>query len=159
MPPPSERSAVELFHLVLLRVVAAGADRDHLVVKGGCNLRFFHGSPRHSEDLDLDARVASASTTRKRVDKALEGTTLSSLLRAHGVTQGSMSAPKQTETTPRWKIGLVVEGDRAMELPFRAFRSQVVEYLVADQQPLYDSRDAWEQMQLRVVAALEELRG
>lgn len=47
--------------------------------------------------------------------------------------------------------------DRAMELPFRAFRSQVVEYLVPDQQPLYDTHDAWEQMQLRVVAGLEEI--
>lgn len=251
MPLPTERSAVELFHLLLLRLVSAGADRDHLVLKGGCNLRFFHGSPRYSEDLDLDARVASAATMRRRIDKALSSSTLALLLRAHGLTLASTSAPKQTETTQRWKIGLALEGlerelrtkvelsrrertdafvvgpvdreiarvhgvtppvlahypaetafrqklraltgrdqtqardvfdldlllsrrpagaldarelalvpkaiDRAMELPFRAFRSQVVAYLVPELQPLYDAPDAWEQMQLRVVTSLEEI--
>ena len=49
----SDRQAVELFHLLFLRQLASGADRARIALKGGCNLRFYFGSVRYSEDLDL----------------------------------------------------------------------------------------------------------
>lgn len=50
----SDRQNVEFFHLSLVRLLCAGPDKDAFTIKGGCNLRFFFGSVRYSEDLDLD---------------------------------------------------------------------------------------------------------
>jgi len=46
----------ELFHLVFLRDLARSVKPSSFVLKGGANLRFFFGSPRYSEDMDIDAR-------------------------------------------------------------------------------------------------------
>lgn len=53
----------------------------------------------------------------------------------------------------------VVKGamGRAVELPFAAFRDQVVAFLDTDVAELYDNPDAWSQMQLFVVDRLAEL--
>ena len=48
------RQQVEVFHLEFLRGVVRSESAKNFAVKGGCNLRFFLGSPRYSEDLDLD---------------------------------------------------------------------------------------------------------
>jgi len=108
--PPSARDAVELFHLHFLRALTTGGDKARFVVKGGCNLRFFFGSPRYSEDLDVDATNVATGTLRKNVDKALASTALRSSLAQWGVAVGDASAPKQTDTTQRWKVGLRLDG-------------------------------------------------
>ncbi len=106
----SPRELVEIFHLVFLRLLAAGPDRSHYVVKGGCNLRFWFGSVRFSEDLDLDVRVTAKATLTNKVDRILEGGPLASLLGAARMGVVGHSAPKQTEVTQRWKVSLRAEG-------------------------------------------------
>jgi len=49
-------------------------------------------------------------------------------------------------------------GDRALELPFAAFRDQVLPFLEPDVVELYDTATAWEQMQTFVAEKLEEAR-
>ncbi len=110
-------SLIELFHLSLLRLLPGLVDKREIVVKGGANLRFFFGSPRHSEDIDFD--VGPKLATHRLADavaKVLGGKAMATLLLAHGVRVGRVSAPKQTETTQRWKVGLVA-ADRGIELP------------------------------------------
>jgi hypothetical protein len=101
---------VELFHLLFLRQLASGKDRTHLTLKGGGNLRFFFRSIRYSEDIDLDVKVIASGTLRNKVDRLLHSPGLLLPLEARGISLVDVSAPKQTETTQRWKIGLSVAG-------------------------------------------------
>lgn len=108
----NSREASELFHLFFLRVLGASADRAHYRVKGGCNLRFWFKSVRYSEDLDLDVVVTSRPTLRNKVDRMLDAGPLVTLLRARGLMIEAWSAPKQTDTTQRWKVSLRTDAVR-----------------------------------------------
>ncbi len=115
VPLLSDRAVVEVFHLVFLRTLLAGTtEKAHIAIKGGCNLRFFFGSQRYSEDLDLDVAVIAPHTLRKDVEKVLSGSLLARQLTALGIGLGDTSAPKQTETTQRWKVQLRSAGGAAM---------------------------------------------
>ncbi|MHB8876016.1 MAG: nucleotidyl transferase AbiEii/AbiGii toxin family protein [Myxococcaceae bacterium] len=109
-PPFHDRHAVEAFHLLFLRQLAVGPDRTRFTVKGGCNLRFFFGSIRYSEDLDVDAAAVSTGTLKNKVDRLLAAPGLTLPLGAQGIALAEVSAPKQTETTQRWKLGLSLAG-------------------------------------------------
>ena len=100
------REQIEVFHLCFLRLLTAGGDRGHYVVKGGCNLRFWFGSVRYSEDLDLDVTVTARGSLKNKVDRILEGVALSAVLRTQGLDLRAVTAPKQTDTTQRWKVAL-----------------------------------------------------
>lgn len=102
----SAREAIEVFHLLFLRAFGGRADRALYVLKGGCNLRFFHRSIRYSEDMDLDIRTMSVATLRNSVDRVLEAPPLLQTLRAQQIEISQVSRPKQTETTQRWKLAL-----------------------------------------------------
>jgi predicted nucleotidyltransferase component of viral defense system len=109
--PPSARQSVELFHLVFLRaLVAKRENKALLALKGGCNLRFYFGSVRYSEDMDFDVAVVARDTLKNKVDRLLQSPLVMSPLAARGITVTEVSAPKQTETTQRWKLGLAVKG-------------------------------------------------
>ncbi len=111
------RQSTELFHLVFLRaLVAKGEDKGLIALEGGCNLRFFFGSVRYSEDMDLDVVVIAKETLKNKVDRLLASPIVSAPLKTHELTIVEVSAPKQTETTQRWKVGLRRRGD---ELPIR----------------------------------------
>ena len=97
---------VELFHLMFLRQFSRLIDADLYAVKGGCNLRFFFGSVRYSEDLDLDVCTIAKETLENKVNKLLTSPPLLKLLQGHGITQLEVTSPKQTPTTQRWKIQL-----------------------------------------------------
>ncbi len=115
--PLSVRQSTELFHLVFLRaLVAKGEDKGLIALKGGCNLRFFFGSVRYSEDMDLDVVVIGKETLKNRVERLLKSPAVTAPLKTHGLTIIETSAPKQTQTTQRWKVGLRREGDA---LPIR----------------------------------------
>jgi hypothetical protein len=103
---PSDRHTVEHFHLLFLRQLQTGADQTRFSVKGGCNLRFFFGSTRYSEDLDLDVLEMPRGTLKNKVDRLLEAPALLLPLQAQGISVEDVSAPKQTDTTQRWKLGL-----------------------------------------------------
>jgi predicted nucleotidyltransferase component of viral defense system len=107
----SPRASVELFHLVFLRALTAkGDDKARIALKGGCNLRFFFESVRYSEDIDFDVVSITKETLRNKVDRLLSGPIVVTPLRAAGLDVSEVTAPKQTDTTQRWKVGLVVRG-------------------------------------------------
>jgi predicted nucleotidyltransferase component of viral defense system len=105
-----DRQAVELFHLHFVRLLCAGPSKGRFAIKGGCNLRFFFESVRYSEDIDLDVAGLPVHALKERVSAVLGGPALSLVLRSRGIVITSVSAPKQTETTQRWKVGFTAEG-------------------------------------------------
>ena len=111
----SDRQTIELFHLHFLRLLCSGPDKERFALKGGCNLRFFFDSVRYSEDMDLDVARMPVHTLQQRVAKVLEGQPLAITIRSRGLAVRDVTAPKQTETTQRWKVALAVEG-RSLEL-------------------------------------------
>lgn len=102
----TERQAIEIFHLHFLRTFSARVDKALFALKGGCNLRFYHRSIRYSEDMDLDIRTMAPGTLRSNVEAVLEATSFRHSLRAQQLAVAEYSAPKQTQTTQRWKIQL-----------------------------------------------------
>ena len=97
----------EFFHLNLLQQISRRLSGRPYAVKGGICLRFFHCSPRLSQDMDLDVdpRVG-VRTLQNAVDSILEGRPLLAALAPRGVVRLRSSRPKQTETTQRWKVAL-----------------------------------------------------
>jgi hypothetical protein len=242
--------AVELFHIAFLDVLSKRVDPTRLVLKGGANLRFFFGSIRYSEDIDLDSELAPY-LAKEKVEAVLDSGPIPIVLRTRGVAVLDHSNPKLTETTQRWKVALDAPGlsepvatkielsarggggecalepipravvaayalrppsvqhyvgnapteqkvlalagrsetqardvfdldlllrrrplpagalapevlDRAaqnaMELPYAAFRDQVVAFLEPDAVELYEGEDAWVGMQTFVAETLEAAR-
>jgi hypothetical protein len=107
----SARALTELFHLVFTRALFAGSsDQDLFAVKGGAALRFWFASPRYSEDIDFDVATLARGTLANKVDRLLRAPVVTAPLARHGVELVDISAPKQTETTQRWKVGLRAAG-------------------------------------------------
>lgn len=100
----------EVFHLAFLRALGRSAPLSTFVVKGGCNLRFFFGSIRYSEDIDLDASGISVHLLRDRVKAILESSGLVDTLKTFGIERvqpPNISRAKQTETIQRFKVHLL----------------------------------------------------
>lgn len=95
---------IESFHLAFLQVLARRLNQRHYVVKGGANLRYFFNSHRYSEDIDFDAIIDEVWRLRDKVDETLASPALDALLRRTGVKIAQITAPKQTDTTQRWKL-------------------------------------------------------
>lgn len=110
------QQAIELFHLLFLRQLGEVIDKKFFVLKGGCNLRFFMKSLRYSEDIDLDVKTISVETLRKNVRKTFQNRSFLHILQTRQIHLQSVSEPKQTDTTQRWKIQLQIEG-RDIPLP------------------------------------------
>lgn len=83
-------------------------DKRNYAVKGGCNLRFFLKSIRYSQDIDIDVETIRKDTLQNSVNKTLMSTPFSLVLRTKGIEIENISEPKQTETTQRWKVKLLV---------------------------------------------------
>lgn len=107
---------------ILARIFADKVSRAaaQMAVKGGMAMRLAHGSLRHTKDIDLDAdhdlpMAAVQATVRKAVREATQGGWLANV---------SITEPKQTATTARWKIGGTLPGSNAelhltVEVSFR----------------------------------------
>jgi predicted nucleotidyltransferase component of viral defense system len=102
----TEAQVIELFHLVFLDVAQKGSARGRLVLKGGANLRYFFESVRYSEDLDLDIVGEESWALAEKVDAVLDSPATERILRSGGLAIVSVTKPKQTATTRRWKIAL-----------------------------------------------------
>lgn len=129
------RQTIEIFHILLTKALLAGADKSLIVLKGGCNLRFFHHSNRYSEDIDFDVMTIAKETLRKRVEKAIASQGLKSALATHNITILSSSAPKQTETVQRWKIAIEFKGvsiPTKMEFSRRGIDQKYVQFSPID---------------------------
>lgn len=100
----------EVFHLSFLRELTRAVPPTSFAVKGGCNLRFFFGSIRYSEDIDIDVWDVPVHVLRDKVLAILDSSTLLDTLRTFGVERIEPSDParaKQTETVQRFKLRLV----------------------------------------------------
>ena len=104
---------VEQFHLLFLAQLTRRVKPALFVLKGGCNLRFFHQSIRYSEDMDLDLGEIGAGAFRDKVRELLASRPFAQILEARGIAIERVSEPKQTDTTQRWKLGLRVQGAAA----------------------------------------------
>lgn len=109
---------VEQFHLLFLAQLARRVKPALFVLKDGCNLRFFHGSIRYSQDMDLDLGEIGKGAFRDEVREILASRPFAQILEARGMAIERASEPKQTDTTQRWKLGLRVQGAGA-PLPTR----------------------------------------
>ena len=100
----------EVFHLLFLRELARSIPLSTFVLKGGANLRFFFGSIRYSEDMDLDASGIAVHLLRERVMRVLASSGLVDSLRTFGIEElrlPNIVRAKQTQTVQRFKIGLL----------------------------------------------------
>ena len=103
--------SIEEFHLLFLAQISRRVDKRALVVKGGCNLRFFLKSVRYSEDMDLDVGEFDTQALRDRVREVLASRPFRQILQARGTDIEHVTEHKQTDTTQRWKLGLRAKGD------------------------------------------------
>jgi predicted nucleotidyltransferase component of viral defense system len=101
---------VEQFHLLFLAQLGRRVDKKRFVVKGGCNLRFFHRSIRYSEDMDLDLGELETQVLRDKVREVFASRPFGQILEARGIRIDHATEHKQTDTTQRWKLALRVEG-------------------------------------------------
>jgi len=85
-------------------------DKRLIVVKGGCNLRFFLRSIRYSEDMDLDVDGLDVQSLRDRVRDILASRPFRQILESRRVEIEHVTEHKPTDTTQRWKLGLRAEG-------------------------------------------------
>ncbi|MBI5883673.1 MAG: nucleotidyl transferase AbiEii/AbiGii toxin family protein [Elusimicrobia bacterium] len=94
--------------MTLLRHLHARlSGRRAYAVKGGICLRFFHRSPRLSQDMDLDvAPEIPIHELQDAMDSILGGRAFIASLLPQGITRIEVRKPKQTETTQRWKVSL-----------------------------------------------------
>lgn len=102
--------AIEMFHLAFLQVLHTRMDPSRYVLKGGANLRYFFHSVRYSEDIDLDLAGAEPWVVTQKVGELLESPALTIILRAAELEVATITDPKQTETTQRWKVSIRAPG-------------------------------------------------
>ncbi len=100
----------ELFHVAFLELLSKRLDPTRYVLKGGANLRYFLGSVRYSEDIDLDVAGVPAWRLAEKVGSALSSVPMQVLLRASGLRVAESSNPKHTETTQHWKVAVEAPG-------------------------------------------------
>ncbi|MBU4199327.1 MAG: nucleotidyl transferase AbiEii/AbiGii toxin family protein [Verrucomicrobia bacterium] len=98
---------IERFHLLFLAQLGQKLDKRFYALKGGCNLRFFFKSIRYSEDMDLDVQTIPVGELRGRVVGILKSAPFRQALAVHGMNIEHFTEAKQTETTQRWKFGLL----------------------------------------------------
>lgn len=104
----SSRQSIELFHLLFLSQLVRKLDKRFYALKGGGNLRFFFKSPRYSDDIDLDVQSISVTLLRKRINHILNSKPFRDILQVRDIEIEHITEHKQTETTQRWKLGLIV---------------------------------------------------
>jgi hypothetical protein len=112
MMPYTVSQAIECFHLGFLEVLRSRVDERRYVLKGGVNLRYFFGSDRYSEDIDLDVHGMADWRLAETIDGALRSDALIRLLRSGQITLDTegITKTKDTQTTLRWRVFLSTAG-------------------------------------------------
>lgn len=105
--------AREAFHTLLLQRLRDTLPKGTWRLKGGVNLRLFFGSVRYSEDMDFDANSRARDALKREMRKILKDRPFLARLARLGirdVRQEGRAIHKDTETTLRFKMQLVVQG-------------------------------------------------
>lgn len=110
MKTDQPKECVELFHLLFLSFFGKKTERRLYALKGGCNLRFFFNSPRYSEDMDLDVHGIPVHVLNEKVMALLNSKPFRQTLLVGGIEIEHITEHKQSETTQRWKLGLLIPG-------------------------------------------------
>ena len=100
----------EVFHLEFLRELVKVIPTSAFLLKGGSNIRFFFGSVRYSEDMDIDIREIPVHKLQEKCLDIINSRTLLNRLKTFSiedVVPPDMQYAKQTETVQRFKIHLV----------------------------------------------------
>lgn len=111
--PLTPVTAREVAHLLILQELAKVGGGEAIALKGGVNLRLFFGSARYSEDMDLDGVPASSQAIRSTIMGIFRDRSFGKRLRELGIRglDPGQGANKDTETTFRYKFGVVLPGD------------------------------------------------
>lgn len=114
MPPLnlSPASTREIVHLLILQELAELRRGGGVTVKGGVSLRLFFGSPRYSEDMDLDGTEEGSSEIRNSIERLFDDREFTRRLQAVGIRglDPGEGANKDTDTTFRYKFGVIGGG-------------------------------------------------
>jgi len=102
--PSSRTQIIEFVHLAFLDALSKRLDPSRYILKGGANLRYFFGSVRYSEDIDLDLCGKEPWDLERKIDGVIESPAMGALLRVGDLSVADFSKPKQTKTTRRWKV-------------------------------------------------------
>jgi predicted nucleotidyltransferase component of viral defense system len=129
----------EVFHLEFLRRLGRVVKAGQYALKGGANLRFFFQSLRYSEDMDLDVGGIRVDVLRDAVMGILEARSFRETLSPFGIekiTPPNISKAKQTETTQRFKLHLIVSSgqDLFTKIDFsrRGLKEKIIVQSVSD---------------------------
>jgi hypothetical protein len=147
MAPLSVPQATELFHIAFLDVLSKRLEADRYVLKGGTNLRYFFDSVRYSQDVDLDVEGVPVWRLNEKIEALLSSAQIVLLLRRRPLKSGALDSGV-----------LTAAADLAMQLPYAAFRDQVLPFLEPEAVELYEGKSSWEQMQTFVAEQLEGAR-
>lgn len=96
----------ESFHLVFLQALATRANPATWALKGGGNLRFFYGSERFSEDIDLDTFDIEPWVFQDRIDQTLASDLVKRTLGILGSGIDYVNPKERSETKSKWVLGL-----------------------------------------------------
>ena len=106
----TDKEIREVFHFLFLERLLRISDPKLYILKGGVNLRFFLGSPRYSEDMDLDVIGGSVETLKKNGYKIINDPSFRRILATYGISDVLINDPekaKHTATTQRFKARLM----------------------------------------------------
>ena len=133
--------AREAVHVLLLRRLQDVQDARAVILKGGVNLRLFHGSPRYSEDIDLDG----VPHARLAIHVLLpdEGTGRQALI--------DFLADNVDSST------LELARERALELEYPDYESLVVRFLEDDVRQEYRSQERWDHLRLSAASLVDAI--
>jgi predicted nucleotidyltransferase component of viral defense system len=124
------RAARERVHFVFLERLLKTSDPRLYALKGGVNLRFFFGSPRYSEDMDLDVDPKVAvGTLRKNGYKVLGDPAVRRVLRTGGIADLVVNDParaKHTDTTQRFRFSIVLASGESLPTKVEFSRRGIV---------------------------------
>ena len=115
----TDLAAREALHLLLLSKLSQELRPHSFVLKGGVNLRLFFGSPRYSEDVDLDVDPSAKQAVVRTISALLPSRWLAERLQSVGIERVDYSGrpAKNTDTTVRFKMAVVNKG--GIRLPTR----------------------------------------
>lgn len=148
----SATEAREAVHVLLLRKLGRIRDGRAVILEGGVDLRLVHGSPRYSEDMDLDGEPES----RLAIRGAIRGIFDIDLLLGGGEAPSQGLVEFLAETIEPSTLRLAHE--RTLELEYPEYESLVVRFLEDHAREGYRPERKWDEMRLRAASLIEEIQ-